>query len=194
MLITVRRYYPCVSTQTTDTVVGEQSTNGLTDSQIVGLWGAIVGLGWLVSQAIGVIGVPGINTATAIVAFWLIGSLVPIGASFYWMRTNGFTGLFPAWTALGVTGIILSFAVAFELLGVGDTLIYGSLWFAGPAVGFLITAYYMADWSAQLYTAAAAINLAGAVAILIVPGFELVYFTVAALIQGGPMLYHSTKL
>jgi len=183
-----------VSTQSTDTVVGEQSAGGLSDSRIVGLWGAIVGLGWVISQAIAFTGVPGIGTETAIVAFWLVGSLVPIGASFYWMRTNEFTGLFPTWTVLGVTGIVLSFAVAFGLLGVGSALVYGALWFAGPAVGFLVTAQYMTDWSARLYTGAAVANLAGAVAVLLVPGFDAVYFLVAAAIQGGPMLYHGTKL
>lgn len=194
IFIADRRYRFDVSTQTTDTVGTEQSTGGLTDSQIVGLWGAIVGLGWIVSQALGVTGVPGVDTATAIVAVWLIGSLIPIGASFYWMRTNGFTGLFTAWTVLGVTGIGLSFAVAFGVLGVGSTLIYGSLWFAGPAVGFLVTSSYMTDWSGRLYAGTAVANLAGAAAVLVVPGFTTVYFAVAALIQGGPMLYHSTKL
>jgi hypothetical protein len=194
MFIAVERHTTRVSTQSTDAVVGEQATGGLSDSQIVGLWGAIVGLGWVVSQAIAVTGVPGVATETAIVAFWLVGSLVPIGASFYWMRTNEFTGLFPTWTVLGVTGIVLSFAVAFELLGVGSALIYGALWFVGPAVGFLVTAQYMTDWSAQLYTGAAVANLVGAAAVLFVPGFDAVYFLVAAAIQGGPMLYHSTKL
>lgn len=165
-----------------------------TDVQVVATWGGVVAAGWIVSQILALVGVPGIDTATGITAFWLVGSLVPIGASFYWMRVNEFTGLFPTWTVLGVTGIVLSFAVALEMLAVDPALIYGALWFAGPAVGFLVTGYYMIDWSQRLYLGAAIANLAGAVAVLFVPGFDVVYFTAAAILQGGPMLYHSRRL
>jgi len=57
-----------------------------------------------------------------------------------------------------------------------ETLVYGGLWFAGSAVGFLVIAARMTDWSRWLYFGAAVANLA------------------AAVVQGLPTLYHATRL
>jgi len=162
----------------------------LTDAALLKTWGAVVAAGWVVSQAVAALGA----SALGLTAFWLVGSLVPIGASFLWMRARGFTGLFPVWTVLGVTGLLASFAVLLERVAVPPAYVLGALWFAGPAVGFLVTARYMDDWSGRLYGAAALANAAGAVAVLAVPGFEAVYFSYAAAVQGVPMLYHGVRL
>ena len=106
----------------------------------------------------------GVGSQLALTAFWLIGSLVA------------------------------SFAVIVQAISVDEALILGGLWFAGPAVGFLITAAYMNDWSRQLYAGAAVANLVAAVLVVTVSSFEAFYFIVAAVIQGLPMLYHGTRL
>jgi hypothetical protein len=81
------------------------------------------------------------------------------------------SGLFPTWTVLGITGLVANFAVV-RAAGVGETLILGGPWFAGPAVGFLVTAGYANDWSRRLYAAAAVATLAGAVLVVTVQPFE----------------------
>lgn len=166
----------------------------LTDARLLQTWGAAVTGGWIVSQVAAVAGGTGGGFQLGLTAFWLIGSLVPIAASFLWMRARTFTGLFPVWTVLGVTGLVASFAVVGEMVDVAPLLVLGGLWFAGPAVGFLVTAAYMNDWSRRLYAGAAVANLAGAVALLVVPGFGTIYYTVAAVVQGLPMLYHGSRL
>lgn len=163
----------------------------LTDGALLKTWGAAVTGGWIVSQ---LVSVAGVDSQLALTTFWLVGSLVPITASFLWMRSRTMTGLFPAWTILGVTGLIASFAVITEIIGINETLILGSLWFAGPAVGFLITAAYMNDWSRRFYAGAAVANLIAAVLVVTLPPFQAVYFFVAAVLQGLPMLYHGTRL
>lgn len=133
-------------------------------------------------------------TQNGVTTFWLVGSLVPIVASWLWMRRRGLTGLFPAWTLLGVTGLVLSFATISGQLDVDPVLVLGALWFAGPAVGFFITAWYMNDWSGKLYGVAGVVNLLAAAAVVALPAFLTVYAVVAAVIQGGPMLYHALRL
>lgn len=166
----------------------------LTDARLLQTWGAAVTGGWVVSQVAAVAAGTSASIQYGLTAFWLVGSLVPITASFLWMRARGFTGLFPVWTVLGVTGLVASFAVISETLAVEPVLILGGLWFAGPAVGFLVTAAYMNDWSKRLYTGAAVANLAGAMAVVAVPGFGIVYPIIAAVVQGLPMLYHGARL
>lgn len=166
----------------------------LTDGRLLQIWGLAVTGGWVVSQAVALAGATSTGSQLGLTAFWLVGSLVPITASFLWMRARTVTGLFPVWTVLGVTGLVASFAVITEVLAVSPVLVLGGLWFAGPAVGFLVTAAYMNDWSQRLYTVAAVANLAGAVAVVLLPGFEAVYFIVAAVVQGLPMLYHGSRL
>lgn len=166
----------------------------LTDGLLLKTWGAAVTGGWIASQAVGVAGVTSTELLLGLVTFWLVGSLVPITASFLWMRSRSFTGLFPVWTLLGVTGLVASFAVVGGVVDIPPVFVLGSLWFAGPAVGFAVTAAYMADWSQWLYAGAAAANLVAAVAVATVPGVETVYFAVAAVIQGLPMLYHGSRL
>lgn len=58
------------------------------------------------------------------------------------MRSETVSGLFPVWTVLGVTGLAASSAVVVAV-GVGETLVLGGLWFAGPAVGFLARDFYV---------------------------------------------------
>jgi len=163
----------------------------LTDDALLKTWGAAVTGGWIVSQ---IVAVAGVGSNLALTAFWLVGSLVPITASFLWMRSRTRTGLFPVWTVLGVTGLLASFAVVTGTIGIGETLILGGLWFAGPAVGFLVTAAYMNDWSRRFYAGAAVANLVAAALVVTLPSFRAVYFVVAAVIQGLPMLYHGTRL
>lgn len=42
----------------------------------------------------------------------------------------------------------------------------------------------MNDWSRSLYAGVAVANVASAVAVVAVPGFEAIYFTVATVVQG----------
>lgn len=169
-------------------------TRRLTPRRVVGLWGVVVSAGWIVTQLAVLTGSEMQAVQGGVTAFWLVGSLVPILASGLWMRRDGLTGLFPAWTVLGVTGLVLSFASVGGALGVDSSLVLGSLWFAGPAVGFVITALYMDDWSGKLYGGAAVANLASAAAIVAVPGFVAVYAVVAVVVQGAPMVYHATQM
>ena len=166
----------------------------LTNARLVQTWGTAVTGGWVVTQIATVAGGVSASTQYGLTAFWLVGSLVPIAASFLWMRVRGFTGLFPVWTVLVVTGLVASFAVISETLAVGPVLILSALWFAGPAVGFLVTATYMDGWRRRLYTGAAIVNIAGAAAVVTVPRFGVVYPIVAAIVQGLPMLYHGSRL
>lgn len=166
----------------------------LTDARLLQTWGLTVTGGWIVSQLLVLSGTTDARTQLGLTAFWLVGSLVPITASFIWMRSQTFTGLFPIWTVLGVTGLVASFAVIVDFLPVAPVLVLGGLWFAGPAVGFAVTAAYMDDWSSRLYAGAAVANLAGAVALAVVPGFGAIYAIVAAVVQGLPMFYHGLRL
>lgn len=166
----------------------------LTDGALLKTWGVAVTGGWVVSQVVASLGATSQGAQLGLTAFWLVGSLVPIAASFLWMRSQITTGLFPVWTVLGVTGLVASFAVIVEAVSIGETLVLGGLWFAGPAVGFLVTAAYMNDWSRRLYAGAAVANLVAAVLVVTVPSFRAVYFTVGAVVQGLPMLYHGVTL
>ncbi|MFB6126720.1 MAG: hypothetical protein ABEJ79_05420 [Halolamina sp.] len=167
---------------------------GFTDGTLLRLWGGAVAGGWLVSQAAAIVGGTSEAVQLGVTAFWLVGSLVPIAGSALWMRRRSVAALFPVWTLLGVGGLVASFAVAAEAVAVSPVSAFGGLWFVGPAVGFGVTAVSMNDWSGRLYAGAAAANLAAGAAVVAVPGFESVYFAVAAVVQGLPMLYHSTRL
>lgn len=169
-------------------------TRRLTARRVVGLWGIAVTAGWIVTQLAVLTGSESQATQGGLTTFWLIGSLVPIVASGLWMRKDGLTGLFPVWTVLGVTGLLVSFATVGGGLGVDPTLVYGALWFAGPAVGFVVTAWYVTDWSGRLYAVAGLLNLVAAVAVVVVPAFTAVYGLVAAVVQGGPMVYHAVRM
>lgn len=181
---------------TEETNAGSYGTAGgwLTDAALLKLWGVVVAAGWLVSQGVAVAGGIDRRAQLGLTAFWLVGSLVPITASFVWMRRRTFTGLFPIWTVLGVSGLVGSFAVILGAIDIRSVFVLGTLWFAGPALGFGVTAAYMDDWSTGLYAVAAVANVAGAVAVVVVPGFETVYFAAAAVTQGLPMLYHGVTL
>jgi len=184
-----------MSTTETANTGGYETANGwLTDSTLLKIWGIVVAAGWVVSQGVATAGGVDQRFQFGLTAFWLVGSLVPITASFVWMRRRTFTGLFPVWTVLGVTGIVASFAAILGTIDIAPVLVLGALWFAGPAVGFAVTAAYMNDWSAGLYAGAAVANVVGAVAVVVVPGFTAVYFVVAAAVQGLPMLYHGVKI
>jgi len=168
--------------------------DGVDGATMVTLWGVAVTAGWLVSQVVAVTEPLGSRTAVGLTAFWLVGSLVPIVGSALWMRRYSLVALLPLWTVLGVTGLVATFAVALNAVSVPAVYVYGALWFAGPAVGFLATAYYMRDWSRRLYLGAAVLNLVAAVAVVVVPAVAVGYYTVAAVIQGVPMLYHGARL
>ena len=109
----------------------------------------------------------------ALTTFKPVGPLAPAVASSIRMRfrSRSVSGLFPARTVLGITGLAASFAVV-EAAGVGETLILDGVWFTGPAVGFLVTAGYTNDRSRRLYAAAAVATLAGAVLVVTVQPFE----------------------
>ncbi|PSP77260.1 hypothetical protein BRC88_14435 [Halobacteriales archaeon QS_4_69_225] len=148
--------------------------------------------GWLVSRVVAH-GATDETSQLALTTFEPVGPLAPAAASFLRVRfrSRSVSGPFPARTVLGITGLAASFAVV-EAAGIGETLILDGVWFAGPAVGFLVTAGYTNGWSRRLYAAAA--TLGGAVLVVTVRPFESVHYLVAAVVQGLPMLYHGTRL
>jgi len=165
----------------------------LSGYQLMYIWGAAVVAGWLGSQVLASTGVLGANTGLGIITLWLVGALVPIIASYFWTQSHSFEWILAVWPAAGVTGILLNYAVALEYVSLSPEIVFGAFWFAAIGVGFLATVYYVNDWSRKLYGAAAVLNFAAAAAILQVPSFAAYYFTVAAVLQGAPMLIHGYK-
>lgn len=154
---------------------------------VVKTWGVAVLAGWLGSQAIYSLAPSNWNVPAAITLLWLIGALLPIGASLVWDRPESSDQILSlVWPALGVTGILINFGVALGFLPSTETievLTYGVLWFAGPGLGFAITAGMFDSPSASIYSWAA-------VAAFVAPTSLLsAYFITAAVLQAGPMLY-----
>lgn len=187
-------WYRMATTKTTHADSYGPVTSRLTAATVLQTWGGAVTGGWVVSQLVATVLGHTEGVHLGLTAFWLAGSLVPITVSFLWMRKYSLNGLFPAWTVLGVTGLAASFAVALNIVALSPVLVFGVLWFVGPAIGFGITAGYMDDWSQNLYTVAGLANVAAAGFLLTVPAFAKTYFLVAALIQGFPMLYHGIRV
>jgi hypothetical protein len=165
----------------------------LTGYQLMSIWGVTVIAGWLGSQILASTGVLGANTGLGIITLWLIGASIPILASYVWTQSHSFEWILVIWPLAGVTGILLNYAVALGQISSPPTIIFGAFWFAAVAVGFLATVYYVDNWSRKLYGAAALLNLAAAIAILQVPSIAAYYYTIAAVIQGTPMLIHGQK-
>jgi len=161
---------------------------------VIKTWGVAVLIGWLGSQAISSLAPATWNVPAAITLLWLIGALLPIGTSMVWDRPESSDQVLSlVWPALGVTGILINFSVALGVLPSTETievLAYGVLWFAGPGLGFAITAGLIDSPSASVYSWAAAANVAAAVAAFVAPIALLpAYFVGAAVLQAGPMLY-----
>jgi len=161
---------------------------------VVKTWGVAVLAGWLGSQAIYSLAPSTWNVPAAITLLWLVGALLPIGASLVWDRPESSDQILSlVWPALGVTGILINFGVALGVLPSTETievLAYGVLWFAGPGLGFAITAGMIDSPSASIYSWAALANFAAAVVAFVVPTALLpAYFIAAAVLQAGPMLY-----
>jgi hypothetical protein len=97
------------------------------------------------------------------------------------------------WPARGVTGILINFGVSLGMIPATETLevlAYGVLWFAGPGLGFAITASLIDSPNASVYGWAALANFAAAVAAFVAPMALLpAYFLGAAVLQATPMLY-----
>jgi hypothetical protein len=165
----------------------------LSGYQLMSIWGAAVIVGWLGAQVLALTGVLGESTSLGIITLWLIGALVPIAASYKWTQENQFEWILGLWPVAGVTGILLNYAVALQYINLDPTIVFGSFWFAAVGVGFAATTYYVNDWSKKLYGTATVLNLAAAVAILQVPAIAPYYYTLAAAIQGAPMLIHGQK-
>ena len=157
------------------------------------IWGLAVIAGWLGSQVLASTGVLGANTSLGIITLWLVGASVPIIASYLWTQSHGFEWILAIWPVAGVTGILLNYAVATGAVSLSPTIAFGAFWFAAVGVGFLATVYYVDDWSRKLYGAAATLNFVMAAAILQVPGIIGIHYTIAAAIQGAPMLIHGQK-
>jgi len=163
-------------------------------SFVIKTWGLAVLVGWVGSQVILSFSSAVPNVPAAITALWLVGALLPISVSLVWDRpepTDRTLSL--VWPALGVTGILLNFGVAFEIVPATETievLAYGVLWFAGPGLGFAITAAMIDGPSSSIYGWAAALNFGAAVAAFVAPMALLpAYFLGAAVLQATPMLY-----
>lgn len=163
-------------------------------SLVLKTWGVAVLVGWIGSEVIASFQSTVPNVPAAITTFWLIGALLPITVSLFWDRPEpADRRLSLLWPALGVTGILINFAVALNLVPVTldiQVLAYGVLWFAGPGVGFAVTAALIDGPNSSVYGAAAIANVAAAIAAYIAP-FTLIpaYFIGAAFLQATPMLY-----
>lgn len=157
------------------------------------IWGGAVIAGWLGAQVLALTGMLGTGTSLGIITLWLIGALIPIAASYKWTQENQFEWILGLWPVAGVTGILLNYAAALEYLSIDPTITFGSFWFAAVGVGFAATTYYVNDWSKKMYGAVTVLNFTAAVAILQVPAMAPYYYTVAAVIQGAPMLVHGQK-
>jgi hypothetical protein len=125
---------------------------------------------------------------------WLVGALLPITVSLFWDRPQSSDQtLSLVWPARGVTGILINFGVSLGMIPATETLevlAYGVLWFAGPGLGFAITASLIDSPNASVYGWAALANFAAAVAAFVAPMALLpAYFLGAAVLQATPMLY-----
>jgi hypothetical protein len=166
----------------------------ITRSFVVKIWGLAVLVGWVGSQVITSFSSAFSNVPAAITTLWLVGALLPITVSLFWDRPESSDQtLSLVWPALGVTGILINFGVAFGFIPATETievLAYGVLWFAGPGLGFAITASLIESPNASVYGWAAVANFAAAVAAFIAPMTLLpAYFLGAAVLQATPMLY-----
>jgi hypothetical protein len=163
-------------------------------SSVVKTWGLAVLIGWVGSQVITSLSSTFSNVPFAITALWLVGALLPITASLFWDRPKSSDRtLSLVWPALGVTGILINFGVSLGAIPATEmieVLAYGVLWFAGPGLGFAITAALIDGPNASVYSWAAVANFAAAVAAFIAPMTLLpAYFLGAAVLQATPMLY-----
>lgn len=166
----------------------------ITRSFVIKTWGLAVLVGWVGSQVIASFSSAFSNFPAAITTLWLVGALLPIITSLFWDRPEpSDRTLSLVWPALGVTGILVNFGVSLGALPSPETievLAYGVLWFAGPGLGFAITAAVIDGPNASVYGWAAVANFAAAVAAFVAPMALLpVYFLGAAVLQATPMLY-----
>jgi len=163
-------------------------------SFVIKTWGLAVLVGWVGSQFIASFSSAFSNVPAAITTLWLVGALLPIITSLFWDRPEPSDRILSlVWPALGVTGILINFGVSLGVLPATETievLGYGVLWFAGPGLGFAITAATIDGSNASVYGWAAVANFAAAVAAFVAPMALLpAYFLGAAVLQATPMLY-----
>lgn len=166
----------------------------ITRSTVVKTWGLAVLVGWVGSQVITSFSSMFSNVPAAITTLWLVGALLPITVSLFWDRPESSDQtLSLVWPALGVTGILINFGVSLGVIPAGETLevlAYGVLWFAGPGLGFAVTAALIDSPSSSIYGWAAVANFAAALAAFVAPMALLpAYFLGAAALQATPMLY-----
>jgi len=167
---------------------------GIDRSFVLKTWGVAVLVGWVGSEVISSMSSTFANIPAAITTLWLIGALLPITVSLFWDKPAAADRtLSMVWPALGVTGIVINFAVSLGVIPATETievLAYGVLWFAGPGLGFAITAALIDSPNASVYGWAAVANFAAAVAAFVAPMALLpAYFLGAAVLQATPMLY-----
>lgn len=163
-------------------------------SLVIKTWGLAVLVGWVGSEVISSMPSTFANIPAAITTLWLIGALVPITLSLFWDKPAASDRVLSVvWPALGVTGILINFAVSLGVVPATETievLAYGVLWFAGPGVGFAVTAAYTDSSNATVYGWAAVANFIAAVAAFVAPSALLpAYFIGAAILQSTPILY-----
>lgn len=157
-------------------------------------WGLTVTLGWLATQilALGVTGIENINQT--IMTLWLLLAIIPTILSLLWMKTAGRNNILLLWIILSLIGVISNYAVLYEAIEFSAQHLYVSLWFLAPAIGFTYTAYYHAGILNKNYTLAAIANIAALILTILITEFLIIYYTVAAVIQGLPILYHWNQL
>lgn len=157
-------------------------------------WGVTVTLGWLTTQilALNPIGIENVNQA--IINLWMVLSLIPITTSLLWMKNTGRNNILIAWILVSLIGMISNYALLYELIEFPAQHLYVSLWFLAPAIVFGYTAYYNAGLIHKNYAIATIANLVALILALFVTEFLIIYYTVAAVIQGLPILYHWNKM
>jgi len=155
----------------------------------VGIWGITVTVGYLMTAAAGYLGLIGSGVNYGLITAWLVLMLIPAYYSVQKYREDAnWKNLNFIWTVLMVLGVLANYAG--QATATGEILQYSyyQKWFVLPGALFAYTAYSMDGFSRNVYAVAAVLNLAVAFSLSSVPVLQTHAFTIAAVIQGVPML------
>lgn len=159
------------------------------DFDAVAAWGLTVTAAYLITPYLGLLGITYLGLNYQILAMWTLLMALPIYYSYLEGKGPlGWKTLNPIWALFMALGLLGNFAAQLFLSGQSLVFSYYHKWFFLPAVLFIYTAYKMSGTSKQVYTAAAALNIAGGAYLFLEPAFQIWAFQTAALIQGLPML------
>ena len=155
----------------------------------VGIWGITVTVGYLLTAAAGYMGMTGSTVNYGLITAWLALMLVPAYYSVQKYREDGnWKNLNFIWAVIMVLGVLANYAGQATATGQILQYSYYQKWFVLPGALFAYTAYRMDGFSRNIYAVATVLNLAVAFGLSTVPVLQTHAFTIAAVIQGLPML------